>query len=55
MPHPPYHVEFLLSKRLIPEYIPLVLVSGPTYIYRKENTMRVRSYVYCVIGSLGDY
>jgi len=38
MPHLPYHVEFFLSKRLIPEYVPLVLVPGATCIYRKENT-----------------
>lgn len=55
MPHLPYHVEFFLSKRLIPEYVPLVLVPGATCIYRKENTMRVRPYVDCVIGSPGDY
>ena len=52
----PYHLEFFLSKGLIPEYVPLPHGAGATCIYRKEHTLRVRSYAYCVItGSLGDY
>ena len=43
MSHLHYHLEFCLRKRLTPEYVPLSLVAGITWGYRKEDTVRLRS------------
>ena len=37
IPHLPYHLEFFLSKGLIPEYVPLPMVLGPP-AFTEKNT-----------------
>ena len=48
--HLPYYLETFPSKRLVPEYIPVWVVSEMSCIYPKEDKMAVGLCVYFVIG-----